>query len=227
MALIELTSTHTSTVTHKHTQVNAHIYTQLQASFQAKLCSLTGSPLNLLPAFFFFPKENHVSIANEGGLSPRGDPTHSLTPEGPNMVPLPLKRNQSCQPHAPKQWCFIEHCLPNIRGSRIEIQFKELWCLQTVFPQRWKKTGMLFLELGQKKLILVVIQEKRKKSMYMFTYELGGWTGGMLKCELKPEWQRHLFDSVEEPWGLKSYLDLYLTKKIQFPSFWFWEAKEI
>lgn len=45
---------------------------------------------------------------------------------------------------------------------------------------------MLFLELGQKKLILVVIQEKRKKSMYVFTYVLGG-QGGMLKYELKLE----------------------------------------
>lgn len=78
----------------------------------------------------------------------------------------------------------ITLCLPNIRGSRIEIQFKELWCLQTVFPQQWKKTGMLFLDLGQKKLILVVIQEKSKKSMYVFIYYMS-WGRGVTKIRVK------------------------------------------
>lgn len=33
---------------------------------------------------------------------------------------------------------------------------------------------MLFLELGQKKVILVVIQEKGERSMCVFIYVLGG-----------------------------------------------------
>lgn len=60
--------------------------------------------------------------------------------------------------------------------------------------------------------------------MYVFTY-VG--EGRMIKYELKPERQRNLFYSMEEPWSLKSYLDLYLANKIQFISFCFWEAKEI
>ena len=43
---------------------------------------------------------------------------------------------------------------------------------------------MLFLELSQKKLILVVIQEKkRKKSMYVFMYVVGG--RGTIKTRVK------------------------------------------
>lgn len=153
-------------------RVRAHTHIQLQASSQAKLRSLTGSPPNFSPAFFW--KGIHVSLRSEGGISPLGDPTHILIPGGSNMVPFPLRKARL--PASCSQALMFHRilCLLNIRGSRIEIQFKELWCLQTVFPQRWKKTGMLFLELGQKKLIFIVIQEKRKKSVYVFIYVLGG-----------------------------------------------------
>lgn len=43
---------------------------------------------------------------------------------------------------------------------------------------------MLFLDFGQKKLILVVIQEKRKKSMYVFIYYMS-WGRGVTKIRVK------------------------------------------
>lgn len=83
----------------------------------------------------------------------------------------------------------IRLCLPNIRGSRIEIQFEELWCLWTVFPQRWKKTGMLFLDLSQKKLILVVIQEKRKRERNVCVYTCtGGGASSNRSSILRNKW---------------------------------------
>lgn len=160
MALIELTSAHTHTHTHK-----------LQASSQAKLCSWTGGPPNFQQHFL----ERHPCLHPKWRwaftlMGPHPQPTPRRLHTGPSLLKkkagLPASCSQTMMFHRTL-------CLPNIRGSRIEIQFKELWCLQTVFPQRWKKTGMLFLELSQKKRILVVIQEKRKKSMYVLMYVLG------------------------------------------------------